>query len=649
VAAAALGAACGPSQTAPRDTGLDGLALDRVDPGLILPGTKVVLTGRSFVDRPLGAARLRLAGTLGAAPLDVSLDVSYESGTRLALVADDRFAQAVGGALAGTFKGDATLTFDSTVDHKSHASAPLPVSLDLAAQVTPAFGPGASVGDGLSFVNQPTAVNGTGFLLGGTEGETRALLTGCFTPQGRSACNPPTTVEIPASTVADFDRTRLVFPYTPEVSGVGPGAFVGKLILKNVAGSGAVTQSDARDVRFDIQRPAIFSASTTAASLGQYVVVDGGGFVGGAPGEDSLIALKGSYAPNGGGAPRPLDLLLVPEFVAGPRVRYVLDETDPLGQQIDLRGDSGTITGTVTPIVERGAERVVGDPVPVKLQILPVKQVVYLNFLPSYVDSLRKFGLRAADPLIRERVLTVARRDYAGTNVEFRVDPVGDFALYSQVDLAGPDPNGLGLLGYDNSPGKDEDNKRLYDRLGGVNASTQADGYPGFGGVFTESFFGFSKHPGGFAAPLPETNSSFDLIFDAFRPDLPNGVELTASELARLSPEALEDGSSCPALGGDRARQISCAIFVLGSLVGTTMTHEIGHSLGLANPHGPGFHDPGDRQKALMNPGGARPFNERAELFGEGPAVFCDTEFIYLRHILPSDVPPPSVVRPDCL
>ena len=49
------------------------------------------------------------------------------------------------------------------------------------------------------------------------------------------------------------------------------------------------------------------------------------------------------------------------------------------------------------------------------------------------------------------------------------------------------DPNGLGLFGYDNTPGKDDGNTRLYDKLGGLNAQTQQDGYPGYGGVFLES------------------------------------------------------------------------------------------------------------------------------------------------------------------
>ena len=49
-----------------------------------------------------------------------------------------------------------------------------------------------------------------------------------------------------------------------------------------------------------------------------------------------------------------------------------------------------------------------------------------------------------------------------------------------------------------------------------------------------------------------------------------------------------------------------------------------------------------------MDAGGARSFNERAEIYGEGPAVFCDTEYEYLRQILPSTDAPPDVTRPPC-
>ena len=108
----------------------------------------------------------------------------------------------------------------------------------------------------------------------------------------------------------------------------------------------------------------------------------------------------------------------------------------------------------------------------------------------------------------------------------------------------------------------------------------------------------------------------------------------------------LSDGAACP--GTDRKSKLECAIFVLGNLIGGTLSHEIGHSLGLANPYMEGFHNAGDAPARLMDAGGDRPFPERAELLDTAPGEFCDDEYAYLRQILPSSEAEPSVQRPGC-
>jgi hypothetical protein len=252
--------------------------------------------------------------------------------------------------------------------------------------------------------------------------------------------------------------------------------------------------------------------------------------------------------------------------------------------------------------------------------------------------------MRAVNRQVRDRIVAVCNESYKGVNIEFRVDPPTDFALFENVDLVGTDPNNMGLFGYDNSPGKDNGNVRLYDKLGGVNAVTQQDGYPGFGGVFVRSLMGFSKHPGSFAQSVPGADDLFDATFDPFRADQ-DGTPITSADLSGgLAP--LTNGDSCP--GSNRASQVSCAIFIMGNLIGGTLSHEIGHSLGLANPYMEGFHDAGDAPNRLMDAGGDRPFLERAQLQGQGPGVFCDDEYTYLRQVLPSKDPPNPVERPGC-
>ncbi|MEZ4368230.1 MAG: hypothetical protein R2939_18425, partial [Kofleriaceae bacterium] len=300
--------------------------------------------------------------------------------------------------------------------------------------------------------------------------------------------------------------------------------------------------------------------------------------------------------------------------------------------------------GTATPVVSYQSDEVTGDPRAVTLGIAPVKQVVFLQFATSYVEALRLFGLRAVDALIRQRIVDVVTAAYPAINFEVRTEEPTDFALFSRVELLGKDPNGMGLFGYDNSPGKDNNNERLYDSLGGVNAQTQQDNYPGYGGVFVESLMGFSLHPLGDIDSIPGADPTFDEVMDPFRVDR-GGVAISGADLSG-GVAVPADGGGCPA--ADRGGRIGCAVFVMGSLIGGTLAHEIGHSLGLANPNADGFHNGGDKPNRLMDAGGDRPFLERAQLLGFGPGVFCDEEYAYLRSILPSPLPPDPSPRPDC-
>jgi hypothetical protein len=639
-------AACGDGTPA-YDPGLDGLAITAIDPGLVVPGSRLVIEGRSFVPAEWGDSRLVLSGSIDGRGLDVALDARFVDYGRLEVALAPAVFDRLGGE--GSFSGDAVVEVDSAVDGATHRSPALPVTLEVRRELTPVLD---SVLSGtLIFVNEEIAVEGDGFLLGGDEGHTVALVEGCFTRSGQGSCLPLPIAEVKLVPDGPFRRDQASFRFAPEIAGIQPGEFVGTVRLENRHAAGAVRASDEAKVTYDLAEPTIFAVGPTAASLGQFVDIEGGGFVGDPDPDDdelldgaTLIELRGSFAPNGGGTPVPVNLDLVPEFVAGRLVRYMMSEDDALGQAIDLRRVTGTFSGTVRPIVQFGGDEIAGPSLSMTLGVAPVKQVVHLVFQPSYVESLRHFGLRAVDSRIRERIVEVVQRDYRTVNLEVRLEAPTDFALYAVVEIGGPDLNGLGLLGYDNSPGKDTGNRRLYDRIGGVNAVTQSDGFPGYGGVFIESLFAFSRHPGKFASSAAgQATETFDQVFDAFRPDR-GGDQVTSADLQ--SPLAQVDGADCPA--ADRQTKVACAIFVLGNLIGTTLSHEIGHSLGLANPFGDGFHNPSDEPNRLMDSGGDRTFNERAELGGEGPAGFCQTEYEYLRQILPTTEPADPTSRPTC-
>ncbi|MSP62974.1 MAG: hypothetical protein EXR72_22090 [Myxococcales bacterium] len=652
VCAALLCAGCAAAPTPPQiDPGLADLSLAAIHPVVVLPGSVLDLVGKSFVDEDSGLALLLVDGTFipevgRGRQIHVMLPARYVDATHLRVEAESGFWKVLGGEV-GRFSGTGVVAIDSAIDHSRHTTGPAPIELKLVTVLAPKLDAAAG---GSIYVNQPIQVTGDGFLLGGGEGETRAVLDGCFLPSGVAGpCDQQgkvgkkvTGVELPARPAAPWDRAHALFPFAPAIAGIHPGNFTGTVRLRNVPPTGMAAVSGDAPLVATVQKPAITKFSPTAASLGQYVDITGGGFVGGTPGAVTLIHIVGKFTVEGTTISRPTDLALVPRFEGGGKLRYVLDEADELGHLIDLRQIAGTFTGTAEPIILAGGEQEIGAPTQVQLGISHVRQVVYVNFQPSYVQGLRAFGLFAADQRVRERVFAVAARDYAGVNVEFRSAPPKDFALYAQVDIGGLDPNNLGLLGYDNTPGKDVGNSRLFDRIGGVNAATQEDGFPGYGGVFSEQFLGFSRHPPSSVAKLPFDTDRFDQVFDKLRAEHGGGP---ATPLEVASAARLGDGKPCPSQ--TREIQVACGIFVLGNLIGGTMTHETGHSLGLANPDGDGFHTMGDLPNRLMEAGGDRPFEERAELDGQGPSRFCDSEWSYLKKLLPAP-DGPTVNRPPC-
>jgi len=623
------------------DTSLDGLEITQVNPGTVVPGSALVVVGKSFVDEPWGTAQLRLKGDFSGESIDVVVPAQFFDYTHLHVDVSAELLKVLPAA-DGQFRGDVTVQILSSVDDMLHESPAFPVNLTVANELTPVLDTLQSTG--VIYINEPITVVGNGLLLGGNEGKSFAVVNGCFQAQGESSCAPLPSSEVLLVPASEYDRTQATFAFAPGIAGIQPGTFIGTISLRNDHTAGGVTDSDSKDADYELLKVRVTQVTPDAASLGQYVDITGGGFVGGDGSEQTLLELRGTFTRDGQAEGSSIDMILVPEFVSGPLVRYVLNEDDALGNAINLRKHTGTFTGTITPLASYDGEQVTGDATAISFRIAPVKQVVYLNFLPSYRESLRRFGLRALDARIRERILEVARRDYDSINVEFRQTVPADFAYYTQIDVAGPDPNGQGLLGYDNTPGKDNNNQRLFDRIGGVNATTQEDGYPGYGGVFIESMFSFSKHPNGLAKAIDNNDAAFDRIFDHFRPDQ-GGAPVTAADFDQGIP-TLTEGGNCPAT--DRPTQAACAVWTLGSLIGTTLTHELGHSLGMANPGGEGFHNFGDEPNRLMDPGGARPFTERAELDNQGPATFCDEEYTYLRRILPTNQPETQTPRPIC-
>jgi len=629
------------------------LRIESLAPVAVVRESTLVVQGSGLVTDVLGTTRLRLAGSFvpdgGGSSVDVDaailVDVA-DADEATASLAEGGFAQVCPGG-AGTFTGTAWLEVSSRATGVVYDTPAIGAGLLCRQTFDPVL---TSVDGGSHTLNATLTVLADNLLLGGSEGDSWLEVSGCFLLQGDPApcADNGTTfsgLRVPLEVVDRSLRRDAHFLLSPDIVGLYPGTIEATVRVVNAHASGTETLSEPQDHMVTVLPSRLDSVDPAGSSLGGYVDFLGAGFVGGAPDEGTEILVEGTFTPDDGGPDRAVSTYLVTAFDSGERTRYVLDEQDSLGQIVDLRSESGTLSGTFTPRFVKGGDSVTGSAVTGSFRIEPVRQVVYVNFTPAYRDALELFGLSAAEPWVRSRILEKAAWIYRGVNVEFQDTPPMDYLLYAQVDVTGFDPNGLGLMGYDNSPGKDVGNLRLYDRIGGVNAKTQEDGYPGFGGVFVESFLAFSEHPPAGIDPHPGASSLFDQIFDPLRPDR-GGDPVAADELSGFVP--LSSGEECPAPDGDRATAIRCAVFVLGNLLGGTMAHELGHSLGLADPGGNRFHNSGEAPNRLMDAGGSRPFEERAELQGGGPEVFCQDNFDYLVSILPAGVPDPISGRPSC-
>lgn len=473
--------------------------------------------------------------------------------------------------------------------------------------------------------NDAMLVRGNGFL-GAGEGEVTMSFVGTYT-RTRDGDESSINTSLPV-TIADLaERDRGLVVLTTALGGIEPGVFDGSVTLRSRLHEGTLTASDPAPITLTFVAPEVFSFSPATVSLGAFVRVAGAGFVGGADTEDEVTTLRvhGTFTDSEGLAIPFADTEVVPDYVSGAEVRFPLSAVARDGFLVsELFGATrGTFEGEITPVTVKGTTEIVGDPAPVSLTLGPVTQVVYIRFLPGYYDSLLRFGLAQASSEIASQIVSRVVGIFADYAVDVRLDVPEEYPAtgYSIVDIGGTDPNGRGYFGYDNSPGKDVGNLRLYDALGGVNAERQADGFPGYGGIFVESLLYYSANPGleppAMGAP-PDPDPAFDEVFSA----------------VRIRPATVDEvrGIGSP----DRLQAVTRAIRALGAVIGETVAHELGHSFGLAQPYGDAmaYHDAGDEPGCLMEFGTSRPFTERAELDGAEPTHLCADAPEYLSTIL---------------
>ncbi len=544
--------------------------------------------------------------------------------TRLAERADDsddaRLFSVSDELISALGSGTADVTVVVTGDEGS--SEPFDTSLVIATTLPLALDAGLS---GVAHFEDVVVLHGGGFTMPG-EGDLVAHVTGTFTPAGGTGVAIDERLEVTLADRTARDRGVLVLDTALGGPRLATGRLAGTLALESTLASGEARSTPAQPVDLTFAPPDLYAFDPPIASVGRIVAVRGAGFLGrpGRSGETTLLRLAATFTPEGGVA-TPFTMELVPAWVSGAELSLAI-ETQMEGGEVIARlfgAQRGTLEGTATPIAIRGVGELAGASVPFRFVLGAPRQIVLLQLLPGYYESLARFGLAAAEDEILVRVADRIESIYAGYNVEVRTVVPGDYTVsaFAVVEIGGPDPNGTGLFGFDNSPGKDVGNVRLFDHIGGANAETQADGFPGYGGVFVESMLYWSSHPelpGERPPSAPEAESLFDDVFDP----------------VRARPATYDEvlGSGDPA----RLGEIDRAIDALSNLIGETTSHELGHSLGLAQPYGAptAFHNDDDGEGCLMDRGGDRPLGERIAAPGYTPTHFCYDEPEYLASIL---------------
>jgi hypothetical protein len=436
-------------------------------------------------------------------------------------------------------------------------------------------------------------------------------------------------------------RERAYLPISPAVLGVVRGSFEGEVRLINELRNGTKVRGlSLQSVQLGLQRSFISTLTPDKGSRGQKITVQGRGLIeaDATAGYGMTLAFAGVFTPRQG---EPVNLTganalerqvdrVVSDEAAELAVWYAIEGDITRRRLTGLGATPGVFEGRITPKFYDafgGVEE--GIAWEGRFEVLPTRQIVYLKYLPRFSQGLERYGMRNVEVEIRKKILEVAQAPYAMYNVDFRDTPPTDYVDYATIELSGPDPYGRQSFGYDNSfngVAKDVDNLFLADYIGGYNQGSKVQFDNPFGGIYIESFDYFSPKLSAKRNGVPNADASpeFDRILGPFMPEL-GGDPVLASEWPR----------------GPRQAQIEEAIHMIGNVIGNTVAHEVGHSMGLAFFEGdremPGerFHSAVPADNCLMDAGSDRPFEERANLNGKGPAVFCGLDAMYLLEVLP--------------
>lgn len=617
------------------DTNQHGVRQVRVipidfDQTTVIPSS-VLRFGLRGTDRLVtGQARIRMQGVSGAGK---EIEHVFDVEAQRKEAVGDLFLTLDAGVLWPLFQPSPRASFRGSMEIELRDEIGLlgrglleDVALEFETEFYPQVEP---VRMGAVFANHAIEISGENFLRP-EEGTTWAIVEeGYVHPAGgqrRSLAQKKLAVQWTGS------RSQAVLALDPVVFGVQEAEFELDLRFENELQTGVVFEGNRQQgLSGSIQQTYIAALAIVRGSRGQKVGIIGRGFVPmeAESGYGMLLRYEGILTPEDSTRPAlyltgnsALDRVpdrVVREDLLEMSVWYHVEERTLSG----FGAEPGVFRGTITPILFDAYGEQQGQSWEGEFTILPTLQVVYLKYLPAFSKALEKYGLENVERDIRDRILEVVRRDYAGVNIRFDEKEPADFLEYSTIELGGPDPSGNAAFGYDNTfnlGAKDTGNLYLSDYLGGLNVQSGTEYNNPYGGIFIESFSSFSPtlHPSS-----QYTSPHFDRIMKPFMPQL-GGKAVLATEW----PD------------GARAAQIQEAIWMVGNVIGNTVSHEIGHSLGMTfDPRDWEepihiFHNPVP-EGCIMDSGEDRPFEQRAEIEGVGPARFSARNRQYLEVILP--------------
>lgn len=569
------------------------LRLSRLDIALILPGSAARLEGSGFVED--ADYEVWLDGQLEATPARLRLDARFINHSQLEV-------QAPVGALTGWPEGhfNGQISVKMTLG-EARGEAALSVQFELRQQLTPQI----EALPRAVYPASPVEIFGADFIQGG-EGETYFELEATHIDEETGVS---TILTVPRAVgykpQGAWARDQILFDFDPSWVGIRPGRITGQIRVVN-EGEGWWARGEWLALDWSLMPP-IVEYIQPAASRGQATMIEGQGFIGGPHAGLTLLRFSGDFHAVTG--TRSVTAEITPDWISGRALVFSMRvHYDYECRSDDLGAIPGVLIGEVKPIISWEGQSVEGPATPIQFEILPTLQVVWLRFLPAFIDSLRLFGLRSYSGEVQARIIDVIERDYEQVNLEVRLTQPMDFKDYSVVEVGGPDPNAQNLFGLDNTPGLDNCNERLDDNLAGQNADSNG----AFGGVFVESFLQLSPSYGDTDNPL--AHPAFDDIFAGL-----------------IEEPATPDDFP----GGPRAEEVREAIRVLGNLIGNTITHELGHSLGLSRLGGCGRYHNADGPYQIMDCGSDRPFEERAELEPGRYQEWHGENLTYLKAILP--------------